>query len=166
MSMAHDRAYKRLIMGTMVNISCETSLYEELEGQVRQLKQLARFLPVDSRKFDGTRKYWGLSLSIARTTRSTKRCEHTQRVAVCGEHGLSNFAPLFVGAFLATVAATTTRSRSHTPQKGASSPGVPIGVRARGFGRRPQHRGSPRRGQGWQQGREQGREQRRDGPSG
>ncbi|CAM9705796.1 unnamed protein product [Ectocarpus sp. 8 AP-2014] len=35
MSMAHDRAYKRLIMGTMVNISCETSLYEELEGQVR-----------------------------------------------------------------------------------------------------------------------------------
>lgn len=34
MSMAHDRAYKRLIMGTMVNISCEPSLYEELEGQV------------------------------------------------------------------------------------------------------------------------------------
>lgn len=34
MSPAHDRAYKRLIMGTMVNIACEPSLYEELEGQV------------------------------------------------------------------------------------------------------------------------------------
>ncbi|CAN0262976.1 unnamed protein product, partial [Ectocarpus sp. 12 AP-2014] len=39
MSMAHDRAYKRLIMGTMVNISCETSLYEELEGQVQVLRE-------------------------------------------------------------------------------------------------------------------------------
>eukprot|EP00903_Cladosiphon_okamuranus_P019404 g17841.t1 len=39
MSMAHDRAYKRLIMGTMVNISCEPSLYEELEGQVQVLRE-------------------------------------------------------------------------------------------------------------------------------
>ncbi|CAM9232465.1 unnamed protein product, partial [Ectocarpus sp. 13 AM-2016] len=39
MSMAHDRAYKRLIMGTMVNISCETSLCEELEGQVQVLRE-------------------------------------------------------------------------------------------------------------------------------
>ena len=38
MSLAHDRAYKRLIMGTMVNISCEPSLYEELEGQVRRTR--------------------------------------------------------------------------------------------------------------------------------
>lgn len=37
MSMAHDRAYKRLIMGTMVNISCDPSLYEELEGQVKTM---------------------------------------------------------------------------------------------------------------------------------
>lgn len=35
MSMAHDRVYKRLIMGTMVNLSCDPSLYEELEGQVK-----------------------------------------------------------------------------------------------------------------------------------
>ena len=35
MTAAHDRAYKRLIMGTMVNIACEPSLYEELEGQAR-----------------------------------------------------------------------------------------------------------------------------------
>lgn len=35
MSPAHDRVYKRLIMGTVVNIACEPSLYEELEGQAR-----------------------------------------------------------------------------------------------------------------------------------
>lgn len=47
MSMAHDRAYKRLIMGTMVNISCEPSLYEELEGQVRRTSWSSFFGMVD-----------------------------------------------------------------------------------------------------------------------
>lgn len=44
MSMAHDRAYKRLIMGTMVNISCEPSLYEELEGQVQSTRQIHEYI--------------------------------------------------------------------------------------------------------------------------
>lgn len=33
MSPMHDRVYRQLIMGTMVNVACEPSLYEELDGQ-------------------------------------------------------------------------------------------------------------------------------------